>query len=150
MRQRFAPQNLSLVSLSMAASLLCTVALFADEQANNLQLLVNDTAAQIQLAYRRLPNEQHDRQAQLEAVVAGWHRSTRSEVNNEQLATWLHQAILNSMPGSTKPLPPAPRFAASDKSVFHATEIAVKKTSSVLHGMPDDDPFRDDSVSANK
>src|SRR6476660_1067163 len=57
--------------------------------ADKLQLLVNDTAAQLQLAYRQHPDEKARRKEQLTAAVAAWRAAPRSEANNEQLATWL-------------------------------------------------------------
>ena len=74
---------------------------------SNLQALVNDTAAQVQLAYRQQPGEREYRQRQLASVLAGWRAAARSEANNQRLATWLHSAISSSMPGSNDPLPPA-------------------------------------------
>jgi hypothetical protein len=80
--------------------------------AEKLQVLVNDTAAQIQLAYRRHPDEQAARREQLAAVLAAWRAAPRNEANNERLANWLRAAIHSSMPGSNEPLPPTPSFAA--------------------------------------
>jgi hypothetical protein len=77
-----------------------------------LQVLVNDTAAQIQLAYRQHPDEQATRREQLAAVIAAWRAAPRNEANNQRLANWLRAAIQSSMPGSNDPLPPAPTFAA--------------------------------------
>ncbi|HVT29223.1 MAG TPA: hypothetical protein VHE81_14500 [Lacipirellulaceae bacterium] len=150
MGERIAPRLYSPIYLVMAAWLLPTAGMFADGPADNLQQLVNDTAAQVQLAYRQLPNERDRRQAKLDSVVAAWRASNRDQASNERLATWLHTAILNSMPGSTKPLPPAPTFAASDKSVLHAAASVERKTPPVSDGKLDDDPFRDDPASESK
>jgi hypothetical protein len=147
MRQRFTPQRSWLIYGSIAAWLLPTVVVFAASPADNLQLLVNDTAAQVQLAYRWLPNERDHRQAELETVVAAWRASTRSEANNERLATWLHAAIRKSMPGSTEPLPQVPTFSASDKTEPQAAQRVEKEAPTVSDGKVDDDPFRDDPVS---
>jgi hypothetical protein len=83
--------------------------------AEKLQVLLNDTAAQIQLAYRQHPDEQTTRREQLAAVIAAWRAAPRSEANNERLANWLRAAIRSSMPGSHEPLPPAPGFTAAVK-----------------------------------
>lgn len=80
--------------------------------AEKLQVLLNDTAAQIQLAYRQRPDERTTRREQLAAVIAAWRAAPRNEANNERLADWLRAAIRSSMPGSNEPLPPAPTFTA--------------------------------------
>lgn len=80
--------------------------------AEPLQVLVNATAAQIQLAYRQHPDEQSARREQLAAVLAAWRAAPRNETNNERLANWLRAAIQSSMPGSKEPLPPTPAFTA--------------------------------------
>jgi hypothetical protein len=130
--------------------------------ADKLQLLVNDTAAQLQLAYRQHPDEKARRQEQLTAAVAAWRAAPRSEANNERLATWLRAAIVSSMPGSQEPLPAVPGFAAIVKAepqpaVHEAgTEPQVvektiaKKAPIETAAKPDDDPFRDDPVNDGK
>ena len=87
--------------LVSTAWLMPGIATAAAGTADRLQVLVNDTAAQLQLAYRQHPDERTRRQEQLTAAVAAWRAAPRSEANNERLATWLRAAILNSMPGST-------------------------------------------------
>ena len=88
------------------------------------------------------------RQAELGAVVAAWRASDRNGTNNKMLAAWLRAAILNSMPGSSEPMPPAPKFAATSKSVVQpAGSSAVKKASPISEAKSDDDPFRDDPKS---
>jgi hypothetical protein len=129
---------------------------------DKLQLLVNDAAAQLQLAYRQHPDERARRQEQLTAVVAAWRAAPRSEANNERLATWLRAAILSSMPGSTESLPAVPTFAAIAKAepqpVAHeapaepqaAEKVVEKKAPTEAVAKPEDDPFRDDPVSDSK
>jgi hypothetical protein len=126
--------------------------------AEKLQVLVNDTAAQLQLAYRQHPDERARRQEQLSAVVAAWRAAPRSEANNERLASWLRAAILNSMPGSMEPLPAVPSFAVIVKAApqpavheapveAHMVEKVIEKKSPVeTVAKPEDDPFRDDPV----
>jgi hypothetical protein len=84
--------------------------------ADKLQPLVNDTAAQIQLAYRQHPDEQATRREQLAAVIAAWRAAPRNEANNQRLANWLRAAIQSSMPGSNEPLPQTPSFTAIVKT----------------------------------
>ena len=113
--------------------------------ADRLQALLNDTAVQIQLAYRQHPDERKLRQDQLAAVVTGWRAAARSETNNEQLRAWLHEAIRSSMPGSHEPLPAAPKFAASAKVESRVVESAGATNAKVDSGTKADaDPFRDD------
>jgi hypothetical protein len=99
------------ITLATIACLTPTIAGAAEK----LQVLLNDTAAQIQLAYRQHPDEQTTRREQLAAVIAAWRAAPRSEANNERLANWLRAAIRSSMPGSNEPLPPTPSFAAAVK-----------------------------------
>lgn len=133
---------------------------------DKLQVLVNDTATQLQLAYRQHPGERARRQEQLAAAVAAWRAAPRSEANNEKLAIWLRAAIVSSMPGSKEPLPAAPSFAVIVKVELQpevhelpvepqaierkpqAVEQAIEKqTPAEAVAKPADDPFRDDPVS---
>jgi hypothetical protein len=132
---------------------------------DKLQILLNDTAAQLQLAYRQHPDERARRQDQLNAAVTAWRAAPRSEANNEQLATWLRAAILNSMPGSKEPLPAVPSFAAVVKADAQADmhkladAVAEPKTAEMAidtkapiktAAKPVADPFRDDPISDGK
>jgi hypothetical protein len=148
------------------AGLIPGISQAAAPAAEKLQVLVNATAAQLQLAYRQHPDERARRQEQLTAAVAAWLAAPRNEVNNERLATWLRAAILDSMPGSTEPLPAVPSFAAVVKAEpqpeVHevslepkavekqpeAVEKAIEKQAPVeAVAKPDENPFRDDPVS---
>lgn len=142
------PVNLrsnALLCVMAVTWLLPTGAAIAAVSADRLQALVNDTAAQVQLAYRRHPDERKHRQDQLAAVVTAWRAAARSEANNEQLATWLHAAIQSSMPGSRDPLPPTPTFAASATIEARASGSAAAEKARVTPGAkPEANPFRDD------
>ncbi len=89
MNQRLAykPRRFSPLCLSMAAGLLPTAAMFAASPTDNLQSLVNDTTAQVQLAYRQLPNERDQRQVEVEAVVSACalRRGAKRTTSNLQL-----------------------------------------------------------------
>jgi hypothetical protein len=157
------PTPFSFCLFVIAAVLASSTSVQAAEPAGKLQSLVNDTAAQIQLAYQRDPNERDERQRQVAAVLAVWRSAPRSEANNEQLAIWLRAAIASSMPGSREPLPAAPNFATATKT-DRKPEVSVVKQSadkpmvksaaeSTAHVDPkndDVDPFRDDPVSETK
>jgi hypothetical protein len=142
--------------LGAVAWLLPGAAGVAAGTADKLQSLVNDTVAQVQIAYRQHPDERERRREQLAAVIAAWRAAPRSEVNNERLAKWLRAAILSSMPGSQEPLPAAPGFVVNVKAearpegpaapvATQAVEKAVEKKASVeTVAKPEDDPFRDD------
>src|SRR6476469_810321 len=104
-------RSFALLVLAVMTWLIPEIAGAAAPAADKLQLLVNDTAAQLQLAYRQHPDEKARRQEQLTAAVAAWRAAPRSEANNERLATWLRAAMLSSMPGSLEPLPAVPSFA---------------------------------------
>src|SRR5690349_7096008 len=78
----------------------------------NLQSLVNEASAEIDLAYRQHAPERELRQQQLAEVLKAWRDAEHSQANNKQLANWLHAAIATSMPGSQEALPAVPTFAS--------------------------------------
>jgi hypothetical protein len=80
------------------------------QSAAQLQVLVNDTVAQFQLAYRHNVAEQRRRYDEVAQVLAAWRQAPRNESNNQLLEDWLRGAIRNSMPGSQAPLPQLPQF----------------------------------------
>src|SRR5215211_7799270 len=93
---RFVMDRLTRVHRRFAIVVLVAIAWFlpgirgaAAATADRLQILVNDTAAQLQLAYRQHPDERARRQEQLAAAVAAWRAAPRNEANNERLANWL-------------------------------------------------------------
>jgi hypothetical protein len=144
------------------AGLMPAIAGAAPRAADKLQVLVNDTAVQLQLAYRQHPEERARRQEQLAAAIAAWRAAPRSEANNERLATWLRAAIASSMPGSKEQLPAIPSFGAIVKAEPQPAadetpaeprpaEPAIEKSAPVeAIAKPEDDPFRDDPVSADE
>jgi hypothetical protein len=71
---------------------------------------LNDTVAQLQLAYRHNVPERRRRYDQLAQVVAAWREAPRSDANNRLLEDWLRGAIRSSMPGSQQLLPSVPDF----------------------------------------
>jgi hypothetical protein len=163
------PRCFAMLVLAAMAWLSPVIAGAAPPAADKLQVLVNDAAAQLQLAYRQHPDERARRQEQLTAAIAAWRAAPRSEANNERLATWLRAAILSSMPGSQEPLPAVPSFAAIVKAEpqpeVHevpvapiepqavekepqGVEKAIEKQAPVeAVAKPMDDPFRDDPLS---
>ncbi len=141
----------------------------APPSAEHLQVLVNETSAQIQLAYRLHPTEGQQRQEQLNAAVAAWRAAPHTDANNEQLTTWLHSAIRASMPGSRAKLQPIPAFKSNDHSgkrpleptpaethpsaVVPVDKHAVGPTPVIESTTPADeetDPFRDDPIGEQK
>ena len=133
------------------APMLVAVSAASAATSNRLQSLVNDTAAQIQIAYRQHPDEREMRQEQLAAVITAWRAAARSEANNELLTTWLYAAIRNSMPGSRELLPPAPTFAANVKVESRVVGNADVKKAGVSTGAKSEaDPFRDDPATDNE
>ena len=97
------------------AWLMPAISAAAAPAADKLQILVNDTAAQLQLAYRQHPDERARRQEQLSAAVAAWRGpAKRSEqraachlvaCGDSQLDAWFEE-----------PLPAVPSFAAVVKA----------------------------------
>jgi hypothetical protein len=134
--------------LVVACWLLPIDAAFSAAPKNKLQSLVNETVAQVQLAYRQHPAEQKLRRAQLEATLAAWRSAERSEANNALLATWLHAAMQHSMPGSREPLPPTPTFLITQQVAAPAgprVERTEPKTPTLaIEADAQTDPFRDD------
>src|SRR3954453_5621718 len=109
-------RGFALVVFAAIAWLVPGVSCAATPAPDKLQILVNDTAAQLQLSYRQHPDERTRRQEQLTAAVAAWRAAPRTEANNERLAIWLRAVILSSMPGSQEPLPATPSFVAVVKT----------------------------------
>ena len=148
--------------IAAIAGLMPAIAGASPGAANKLQVLVNDTAVQLQLSYRQHPDERAKRQEQLAAAIAAWRAAPRSEANNERLAIWLRAAIVSSMPGSKEQLPAIPSFGtivkAEPQPLTHETpaepglaEPAIEKSAPVeTTAKPEDDPFRDDPVSADE
>ena len=135
----------ALLCLLAVAALLLMTARAAAKPADKLQSLVNDTAAQIELAYRQNPTEGERRRAELVVVLAGWRAAERSEANNERLATWLRAAIRKSMPGVNEPLPAVPAFAATIKNeLLPAGKSVLKKKTPEPTTKSEADPFQDD------
>jgi len=147
------------------AALVWLTPLIAGAATDKLQILVNDTAAQLQLSYRQHPDERARRQEQLTAAVAAWRTAPRSGANNEQLANWLRAAILSSMPGSQESMPTVPSFAVvvnseappelrkpNEATVEPKTaEIENSKKTPVKAAVKRQaDPFRDDPMSDGK
>jgi hypothetical protein len=131
--------------LVVACWLLPIDAAFSAAPKNKLQALVNETATQVQLAYRQHPGEQQLRREQLEATLASWRAAERSEANNALLIRWLHAAMQNSMPGSREPMPPKPTFVvASNVEAAGESRVEHKSPTLAIEADAEADPFRDD------
>jgi hypothetical protein len=61
---------------------------------------LNDTVAQLQLAYRHNLPERQRRYDELAEVVATWREAPRSDANNRLLVDWLRGAIRSSIHNS--------------------------------------------------
>ncbi|NOZ41254.1 MAG: hypothetical protein GXP24_13665 [Planctomycetes bacterium] len=75
--------------------------------------LESDLRFQLEVAFRHDPNERARRLVLLEEVTQAWLQSPRSTADREQLASWLLEATIRSMPGSIEKLPVAPKFGES-------------------------------------
>lgn len=139
-----------------------TVNAAAPAPPDRLQVLVRETSAQLQVAYRLHPEEWQHRQEQLNAVVNAWRAAPRTDANNEQLANWLRSAIRASMPGSREALPASPAFAGAkatetrplakssapqptpvEPKLAKSTRVTISAPKPVPHSS-EADPFRDD------
>jgi hypothetical protein len=136
--------------LMLTVCLLTASTAMASAPVNRLQALLNDTAAQIRLAYRHDPDEYNRRAAELAGVVRAWRAAERNGTNNQLLAAWLRAAIATSMPGSTEPLPAVPKFLLSTKNVSQSADSALTKPAAAPSSKSNDDPFRDDPPSESK
>ena len=83
---------------------------------SRLQPLVNDTVAQLQVAYRHDPAEGQGRYARLAEGIEQWRNAPRNEANDRLLAEWLRAAMRTSMPGSQAAFPAAPRFTGGPEA----------------------------------
>lgn len=104
-----------LVQTAFAAYLYCGLALTTAGAAvaqapAQLQPLVNDAVAQLQISFRQNHAEQQHRYATIGQVVHAWRNAPHTDANNRLLEEWLRSAIRNSMPGSRTELPAAPQF----------------------------------------
>ncbi len=72
--------------------------------------LESDLRFQLEVAFRHDPNERARRLVKLEEISQAWQQSPQSIANREQLASWLLEATIRSMPGSIEVLPVMPRF----------------------------------------
>jgi hypothetical protein len=168
-------QSTWLITLSSLAAMSGASLAMAQPAASpgQLQSLVNDAVAQIQLSYRRNPAELHERYQSIGQAVAAWNKSSRSEADGERLAEWLRQAMRGSMPGSEEPLPPVPEFERPtppaeempiptrptplpQPEASQAAPATVREVSANVQGSPaaatkahdlmEGDPFRDDPI----
>src|SRR4051794_372285 len=100
MKRSRSVQNICSAAICVVAiaAMIPTGALAAGSS-EKLQALVNDSSAQVELAYRQHPAERDARQKQLAEAVKSWRAAERNETNNERLARWLRAAIVSSMPG---------------------------------------------------
>jgi len=85
--------------------------------------LESDLRFQLEVAFRHDPNERARRLVKLEEVSQAWHQSSRTTADREQLASWLLEATIRSMPGSIEVLPVVPHFGetTSPQTVAQST-----------------------------
>jgi hypothetical protein len=143
-------RTLLLVTITVLVAPQTKSAAQATAAPHNLQSLVNDTAAQFQLAYRHDPAERERRREQLAAVVKAWRLTERSEVNNRLLADWLRAAMRSSMPGSREALPEAPAFGYDAAVMETGTPTAGREATLMTGDKSAGDPFGDDPLPAKE
>ncbi len=80
--------------------------------------LESDFRFQLEVGFRHDVNERARRLEQLEKISQAWQQSSRSETDRQELAKWLLEATIRSMPGSIKALPVVPRFG--EQTPLHA------------------------------
>ncbi len=72
--------------------------------------LESDLRFQLEVGFRHDVQERAARLVLLERAGQAWQLSARTTTDHEQLAHWLLEATIRSMPGSIEPLPAIPRF----------------------------------------
>ncbi len=77
---------------------------------DDLVQLESDLRFQLEAGYRHDTDERATRLAQLEEVFQAWQQSPRLPADQELVATWLLEATIRSMPGSSEPMPTIPQF----------------------------------------
>ena len=92
--------------------------------------LESDFRFQLEIGFRHDVNERAQRLGQLEKVSQAWKQSPRTEANQQELAKWLLEATIRSMPGSIEALPAAPGFGeqALLPVVEQSTDVLVEPT----------------------
>jgi hypothetical protein len=78
-----------------------------------LQPLVNDTVAQLEIAYRHDRAELERRYNTVGQAVSAYKKSSRDAANHQRLAEWLRAVMRASMPGAHEALPPIPEFESA-------------------------------------
>ncbi len=77
---------------------------------DELALLESDFRFQLDNAFRHNVKGRTERMAQLEEVLSAWRQSSQSQEDRKRLASWLLEATIRSMPGSTESLSRGPEF----------------------------------------
>ena len=77
---------------------------------DDLVQLESDLRFQLEAGFRHDTDERATRLAQLEEVFQAWQQSPRLPADQELVATWLLEATIRSMPGSSEPMPTIPQF----------------------------------------
>lgn len=83
--------------------------------------LESDLRFQLEVAFKHDPNERAARLVELSKVSQAWLNSPQSDADREQLARWLLESTIRSMPGSLEPLPAMPTFGAKPQRPRAAT-----------------------------
>jgi hypothetical protein len=116
----------------------------------NLQVLVNDTAAQFQLAYRHDPAERQHRYQELATAVKAWRAAERNELNDRLLSEWLRSAMRSSMPGSRASLRDVPMFGDIASVTNSSATARGREVSRVVGDKSVGDPFSDDPLPSDE
>ena len=95
--------------------------------------LESDFRFQLEVGFRHDVNERARRLEQLEKVSQVWQQSPRSEADRQELAKWLLEATIRSMPGSIEALPDSsssfgeqPQLPVVDRVVDRTADIHVE------------------------
>lgn len=87
--------------------------------------LESDLRFQLEVAFKHDPNERAKRLVELSKVSRAWLDSPRSDADREQLARWLLESTIRSMPGSIDDLPKIPTFGAKPQPAKAATPDVI-------------------------
>ena len=106
---------------------------------DDLTRLESDLRFQLQRAYKHDGLRRNRRLAQVDQVLRDWQNSPQSLQERQQLVTWLSEATLQSMPGSSQKFPPVPKFGKNQQPSLNAAtsdKSSTAKQPPALHVSP--------------
>ena len=94
---------------------------------DRLASLESDLRFQLELRWRQNRGTYNQRVAELETSLKAWQKSPQSEADANLMAQWLREAIVQSLPGESGELPPAPAFGEKPTKAIVAAATREKQ-----------------------